>query len=331
MSLPLVATMIGDPCGIGPEVCVKSLAEATLYDNARPLLIGSQVAVRRAIEVSNLNLQVGVINSPAEGRYQHGVVDLIDPGDLGEADIVTAQASATCGNAVLNWMEIARDLAEAGEVDAWIMAPIDSTALKLTGKLKQLDDMMPEGTYLFRVSGPLRVVPIGEHLPLREVPDSVTQPAVLKLLRLLDQTLRAWGMTQPRIAVAGLNPHAMGREDDEQIKPAVAQAQTEGILASGPISPDAVFRQCIEGQHDAVISMYHDQGQVAVKTAVFEGACSIYLGLPYVHLSIPHGSAYDIAGKGVAQHLSILAAMTTAAALASGRGFLDLSTNRDIA
>jgi len=322
MTLPLVATMIGDPCGIGPEVCVKALAEKVLYDQARPLLIGSQIAIKRAIEISNLNLDVAVVDSPASGQYRHGTVDVIDPGDLTEADIVTAQASATCGNAVLNWMDIARDLAEAGEVDAWIMAPIDSTALRLTGKLKKLDDMMPPGTFLFRVSGPLRVVPIGEHLPLREVPDSVTKPAVLNLLRLLNKTLRDWGMAEPRIAVAGLNPHAMGREDDEQLKPAVAEAQAEGILATGPVSPDAVFRQCIEGQHDAVISMYHDQGQVAVKTAVFAGACSIYLGLPYIHLSIPHGSAYDIAGKGIAQHQSILAAMTTAAALASGEGFL---------
>ncbi len=323
MTLPLVATMIGDPCGIGPEVCVKALAERTLYDRARPLLIGSQIAIKRAIEVSNLGLEVAVINAPAAGRYEYGTVDVIDPGDLTETDIVTAQASATCGNAVLNWMDIARDLAEAGEVDGWIMAPIDSTALKLTGKLKQLDDMMPPGTFLFRVSGPLRVVPIGEHLPIREVPDSVTKAAVLNLLRLLNQTLRGWGMAEPRIAVAGLNPHAMGLEDDEELKPAVAAAQAEGIFATGPVSPDAVFRQCIEGQHDAVISMYHDQGQVAVKTAVFEGACSIYLGLPYIHLSIPHGSAYDIAGKGIAQHQSILAAMTTAAALAGGHGFLN--------
>lgn len=322
MSLPLVATMIGDPCGVGPEVCVKAMAESLLYKRARPLLIGSQVAVKRAIAVSGLGLEVSLIDNPAEGSYRHGTIDLIDPGDLGEADIVTAQASANCGNAVLNWMDIARELAEAGEVDAWIMAPIDSTALKLTGKLKELDDMMPPGTFLFRVSGPLRVVPIGEHLPLREVPDSVTRPAVLNLLRLLNKTLRGWGMAEPRIAVAGLNPHAMGREEEEQLKPAVAEAQAEGILATGPVSPDAVFRQCIEGQHDAVISMYHDQGQVAVKTAVFEGACSIYLGLPYIHLSIPHGSAYDIAGKGIAQHKSILAAMTTAAALASGDGFL---------
>ena len=330
MALPLVATMIGDPCGIGPEVCVKALAEADLYQKARPLLIGSRVAVERAIDFCHLQLQVAVVDHPAEGRYQHGTIDLLDPGDLTADQIVTAQASAACGEAVLNWMDLATRLAEAGEIDGWIMAPIDSSALRLTGKLKELDDMMPPGTYLFRVSGPLRVVPIGEHLPLREVPDSVTRPAVLKVIRLLDSTLRGWGMPTPRIAVAGLNPHAMGNEEEQELKPAVAAARAEGVQVTGPISPDAVFRQCIEGQHDAVISMYHDQGQVAVKTAVFEGACSIYLGLPYIHLSIPHGSAYDIAGKGIAQHKSIYAAMRTAAALASGEGFLNDERSREV-
>jgi len=323
MSKPIIATMIGDPCGIGPEVCVKALTEESLFDKCRPLLIGSQVAVQRAIDVSQCELNIALTDSPATGQYQHGTIALIDPDDLDAADIVTAQASAACGNAVLNWMAIARGLAETGQVDGWIMASIDSTAIRLTGKLEQLDDLMPADTWLFRVSGPLRVVPIGEHLPLREVPDSVTQPAVLNLIRLLDKTLRDWGMAEPRIAVAGLNPHAMGLEEQQQIKPAIAAAQAEGITVSGPVSPDAVFRQCIEGRHDAVISMYHDQGQVAVKTAVFEGACSIFLGLPYIHLSIPHGSAYDIAGKGIAQHQSILAAMLTAAALASGEGFLN--------
>jgi 4-hydroxythreonine-4-phosphate dehydrogenase len=331
MSKPIIATMIGDPCGIGPEVCVKALAEVRLFDKCQPLLIGSQVAVQRAIDISLCDLKIVLTDSPATGQYQHGTIALIDPDDLDADDIVTAQASATCGNAVLNWMAIARGLAETGQVDGWIMASIDSTAIRLTGKLEQLDDLMPADTWLFRVSGPLRVVPIGEHLPLREVPDSVTQPAVLNLIRLLDKTLRGWGMVEPRIAVAGLNPHAMGLEEQQQIKPAIDAAQAEGITVSGPVSPDAVFRQCIEGRHDAVISMYHDQGQVAVKTAVFEGACSIFLGLPYIHLSIPHGSAYDIAGKGIAQHQSILVAMLTAAALASGEGFLSGSPNQDAA
>jgi len=258
----------------------------------------------------------------ADARYQPGVIDVLDDVPLDPAQIVFGRASAACGEAVLHWLDTAERLGRAGAVQASIMAPIDSTAIRLTGKLKELDDLQPAGTWLLRVSGALRVVPIAEHVLMRDVPATVTKDHVLTLLRLLNDTLRHFGLAQPRIAVAGLNPHAMGPEDREQIAPAVEQARTEGIVATGPVSPDAVFRQCIEGRHDAVVSMYHDQGQIAVKTAVFEGACSIYIGLPYVHLSIPHGSAYDIAGKGIAQHKSMLAAMLTAAALAGGRGFL---------
>jgi len=319
---PIVATVIGDPCGVGPEVVLKSLATGQPQARSRPLLIGSLAALEKTRAACGIDIALRAVADIADARYQPGVIDVLDDVPLDPAEIVFSRASAACGEAVLHWLETAERLGRAGAVQASIMAPVDSTAIRLTGKLKELDDLQPAGTWLLRVSGALRVVPIAEHVLMRDVPATVTKDHVLTLLRLLNDTLRRFGLAQPRIAVAGLNPHAMGPEDREQIAPAVEQARAEGIVATGPVSPDAVFRQCIEGRHDAVISMYHDQGQIAVKTAVFEGACSIYIGLPYVHLSIPHGSAYDIAGQGIAQHKSMLAAMLTAAALAGGRGFL---------
>ncbi|MBC7161242.1 MAG: 4-hydroxythreonine-4-phosphate dehydrogenase PdxA [Immundisolibacter sp.] len=319
---PIVATVIGDPCGVGPEVVLKALATGQPQKQSRPLLIGSLAALEKTRAACGIDVALRAVADSADARYEPGVIDVLDPVPLDPAQLVFGRASAACGEAVLHWLETAERLGRAGAVQASIMAPVDSTAIRLTGKLKDLDDLQPAGTWLLRVSGALRVVPIAEHVLMRDVPATVTQANVLALLRLLDDTLKRYGLAQPRIAVAGLNPHAMGPEDREQIAPAVEQARAEGIVASGPISPDAVFRQCIEGRHDAVVSMYHDQGQIAVKTAVFEGACSIYIGLPYVHLSIPHGSAYDIAGKGIAQHKSMLSAMLTAAALAAGRGFL---------
>ncbi len=319
---PIVATVIGDPCGVGPEVVLKALATGQPQKQSRPLLIGSLAALEKTRAACGIDIALRAVADSADARHQAGVIDVLDDFPLEPSAIEFGRASAACGEAVLHWLATAERLGRAGVVQASIMAPIDSTAIRLTGKLKELDDLQPAGTYLLRVSGALRVVPIAEHVLMRDVPATVTQANVLALLRLLDDTLKRYGLAQPRIAVAGLNPHAMGPEDREQIAPAVEQARAEGIVASGPISPDAVFRQCIEGRHDAVVSMYHDQGQIAVKTAVFEGACSIYIGLPYVHLSIPHGSAYDIAGKGIAQHKSMLSAMLTAAALAAGRGFL---------
>ena len=319
---PIVATVIGDPCGVGPEVVLKALASGQPQALSRPLLIGSLAALEKTRVACGIDIALRAVTDIADARFEPAVVDVLDQVPLDPTQIVFGRASAACGEAVLHWLDTAERLGRAGVVQASIMAPIDSTAIRLTGKLKELDDLQPAGTYLLRVSDGLRVVPIAEHVLMRDVPATVTQDHVLALLRLLNDTLKRFGLAQPRIAVAGLNPHAMGPEDREQIAPAVEQARAEGIVASGPVSPDAVFRQCIEGRHDAVVSMYHDQGQIAVKTAVFEGACSIYIGLPYVHLSIPHGSAYDIAGKGIAQHKSMLSAMLTAAALAGGRGFL---------
>lgn len=320
--LPIVATVIGDPCGVGPEVVLKALATGEPRAVSRPLLIGSLAALEKTRAACGIDIALRAVGTLDEARYAQGVVDVLDQFVLDPAQVEFGHASAACGEAVLYWLESAEQLGRAGAVQATIMAPIDSSALRLTGRLKELDDMQPAGTFLLRVSGALRVVPIAEHVLMRDVPATVTTQRVLDLMRLLNDSLKRFGLPGPRLAVAGLNPHAMGPEDREQIAPAVEQARTEGISAVGPISPDAVFRQCIEGRHDAVVSMYHDQGQIAVKTAVFEGACSIFLGLPHVHLSIPHGSAYDIAGRGVAQHASMLAAMLAAAALAGGRGFL---------
>lgn len=318
---PVVATVIGDPCGIGPEVVLKALADGQGQCDARPLLIGSLAALEKTRAACGIDIALRAVTAIGAARFEPGVIDVLDAFALDPSNIVFGQASAACGEAVLHWLDTAERLGRAGAVQATIMAPIDSTALRLTGKLEDLDDLQPAGSWLLRVSGGLRVVPIAEHVLMRDVPATVTQASVLTLLRVLAGTLERFGLRRPRIAVAGLNPHAMGPEEREQIGPAIAQARADGIDARGPVSPDAVFRQCIEGRHDAVVSMYHDQGQIAVKTAVFEGACSIYIGLPYVHLSIPHGSAYDIAGKGIAQHQSMLAALRTAASLAAGHGF----------
>jgi 4-hydroxythreonine-4-phosphate dehydrogenase len=162
-------------------------------------------------------------------------------------------------------------------------------------------------------------VPLTEHVTLSDAIAAATPERIFEVIALADKTLRRWGFAQPRIAVAGINPHAMFPQDRERVGPAVERARAAGLDAQGPLVPDAVFRQCIAGQWDVVVTMFHDQGQIAVKTVGFEGACTVYLGLPFVMLNVPHGTAYDIAGKGVAQHASMLSAVQTAAALASGR------------
>ncbi len=321
-ALPIIAAAIGDPAGIGPEVCAKAVASGELDGICRPLLVGDTETIKQAMAASGIRRPLRAMSSLAKAQLEPGTVGVLDPGGVDSPAFVPGKPSAAAGRAAVHWIRVGSSLGERGDIDGMVMGPVDSDSLKLTGEVKDIDELQPAGTYMFRISGALRVVPITEHIRLRDVPATVTPQAVLKVIRLLDDKLRRWGLPKPRIAVAGLNPHAMFEEDREQVAPAVREARALGIDATGPVSPDSVFRMNLEGRYDAVITMYHDQGQIAVKTAAFEGACTIYMGLPYVLLNVPHGSAFDIAGKGIAQHRSMLAAMKTAAALASGRGFL---------
>lgn len=319
-SRPIIATVIGDPAGVGPEVCVKALATGIPHKHSRPLLIGNVEAVRAAITYCGLDLEARVINHVSKAQFVPGCIDVLDPGNLAADEYIIGRPSGAAGRAVLAWLDLAASLAEQGAIAGWIMAPIDRTSLKLGGDTRSdSDDIGPQGAFLFRINGNLRIVPLSENTPISEVPATVTKAHIHKVMALLHAALRDYGFSEPRIAVAGLNPHSRGIEEEQVIKPAIAEAVAAGMLVVGPVSPDAVFRQCIEGKHDAVLSMYHDQGQIALKTGNFEGACSIYLGLSTVHLTVPHGSAFDIAGQGIAQHFSMVSAMRTAGQLAAGR------------
>jgi len=319
--LPRIGVMIGDPGGIGPEVCVRALASGCPQKQGQIVLIGSAEVLRRAARVTGVDMPVTVVSSPDEAAAAAGIA-VIDPGAEAGAAFETGKPSARSGRAAKAWIDRAEQLSRDGALDGWIMAPVDTGSMRLAGVVQDLDDLQPAGTFMFRMSGPLRVVPIAEHLPMRDVAASVTAERISHVARLTRDHLIRWGMAAPRLAVAALNPHAMFEEDRDIIAPAVAALRREGLNITGPVSPDAVFRQCIEGRYDAVISMYHDQGQIALKTAAFAGACTVYLGLPYVQMSVPHGTAFDIAGQGIAQPDSMIAAMTTALALAGGVAFL---------
>ena len=321
VSSPLIAAMIGDPAGIGPEVCVEAISNDALRNICDTFLIGDIEAVRLAASTCGIHLPVVPIEVPQQARNAQSLC-VMDPGGMHRASYSMGQPSSAAGRAVVEWIRLGQSLGQAGTIDGLVLGPIDSTSLQLGGIVKDIDDLQPPDTYMLRLNGPLRVVPITEHIRVREIAATVKKSAILKLILQLDAQLKRWGMGSPRIAVAGLNPHAMYEEDVNEIAPAVAEAQALGVDASGPISPDSVFRLNLEGRYDAVVTMYHDQGQIAVKTTAFAGACTIYMGLPYVMLNVPHGSAFDIAGRGIAQCDSMLAGLRTAAALANGSAFL---------
>jgi 4-hydroxythreonine-4-phosphate dehydrogenase len=316
--LPVIGMMIGDPAGIGPEVCVRAATAGELAGLCRPVLIGDIGVVRRAAGICGVDIRFEAVTDPAQ-VLRAGTIGVVDPGGFDVAACRFGEASAASGNAVLSWIELGESLGRQGQLQGLVMGPVESASLKATGRIHDIDQLQPPDTFMLRMSGKLRVVPLTEHVPLTEAIAAATPERVFQVIELVDATLKRWGFAAPRIAVAGINPHAMFPQDQERIAPAVEQARARGIDARGPLVPDAVFRQCLAGQWDVVVTMFHDQGQIAIKTVGFEGACTVYVGLPFVMLNVPHGSAYDIAGTGVAQHRSMLNAVRTAALLASGQ------------
>ena len=318
---PLLAVAIGDPSGVGTEIAVKALATGEPQRRSRVMLIGNHDGIVHTARTSGLDVHFARVAGPAEARAVNAAtIPVFDDGSVTMRDYTIGQPSAAGGRATAGWIDRAVNWAEAGSIDGFIIAPVDSSSFKLAGYAKSPPSMHPPNTFLLRMSGKLRFIPIGEHVMMRDIPAMVTTANVLHVIFLIGATLQRWGVAAPRIAVAGLNPHAAGAEDADEIAPAVAEARARGLDVTGPLSPDTVFRRALHGEFDVVVAMYHDQGQIAIKTTGLEEACAIFIGLPYVRVGTPHGSAFDIAGQDKAQHGTMLTALNAAASLASGGG-----------
>lgn len=320
-SRPIVGTMIGDPAGIGPEVAVKALAGGQVHEDSIPVLLGSAAAVERALDFTGVRARVRAMRRFETPSDDPGVIDVIDTGALPDGFLPLGEDTELAGHATAQWLDELDALARDGSFAATVMGPISTGSLKLAGKLDKVISPTPGESYLVLLTGPLRVAHITDHMSLRQVIDVVSKDLVATAIGQLDAAMRSWGIARPRIAVAGLNPHAMGDEDRDQIGPGVEVARSKGIDVEGPVAPDSVFRQCIEGRYDMVLAMFHDQGHIAVKTWGFSGNSVIIMGPPYLHMSVAHGTAYDIVGTGKADAAMMLSAMRTCGRLASGRGF----------
>lgn len=330
-SRPLIAITLGDAAGIGPEVVVKALAGSDIYDLCRPFIIGESRVVRKAIELASEKLRINVLNGPdgAAGRY--GTVDVLDMKNINPEKITTGKVSAEAGRASMEYIEKACALALAGSVRAIVTAPISKEATtqagyRPLGHLEYLAELTGSKEYAtMLMTGRLRVVHLTTHHSLRRACDLVTEERILARLKLTDASFKSWGFPAPKIAVAALNPHAgegsiLGSEETEEIAPAVEKARALGIDAAGPLPADSVFNHAINGRFDAVLAMYHDQGHIPVKVHGFEKSVSVALGLPFVRTSVDHGTAFDIAGKGIADAQSMAEAIRTAVYLSLGKG-----------
>ena len=321
---PLVGITLGDPASIGPEIVVKSLNNAEIYDLCRPLVIGDSRVVERALGTTGLKLQVRSAASPADGRYEHGTLDLIDLRNVDTGTLEWGKVQAQAGRASYEYIRRSIELAQAGQIDAVATAPINKEALKAAGvpyigHTEIYGDLT--GTHdpltMFETRG-LRIFFLTRHVSLAKAVSQVTLDRALDYLRRSKQALERLGVVNPRLAVAGLNPHAgehglFGDEEVRELEPAVAAARAEGIDAYGPLPADSVFWHAANGRFDAVLSLFHDQGHIAAKMHDFERTVSITNGLPFLRTSVDHGTAFDIAGKGIAGAVSMEEAIKVAA------------------
>ncbi|MCZ6876419.1 MAG: 4-hydroxythreonine-4-phosphate dehydrogenase PdxA [bacterium] len=319
---PVIGLTVGDPAGIGPEVVLKGLRNAALYDRVRPLVFADRAVLLQTLEMLGESLQLHAVQEPGEGQYQVGCVDFVDVGVLDRA-IAYGQVSAAGGIAGYTYLNRAIDAALAGEVCALATAPLNKESLQ-AAKLPYIDHTavlkaraaVSEPMTLFLVRN-LKIFFLTRHISFREIPDAITKEGILQALPLCDRYLRQLGVEAPRLAVAGLNPHGgeqglFGTEEVDIIRPAIEEAQSRGLQVRGPIPADSVFHQAQEGRYDGVLSLYHDQGHIAAKTLDFHGTISLTMGLHFLRTSVDHGTAFDIAGRGIAEERGMLEAIDAA-------------------
>ncbi len=326
---PIVAMTLGDIAGIGPEVVAKALRHPEVYRLCRPLVIGDA----RVAELGLLNV---IATLPAEGGAWSNVdwptdeALLLDLHNVDPARVTLGEISPVAGRAAVDYVLRAVELAQAGAIGAVATAPLNKEAMRLAGydyigHTEILADVTGATRCTTMLATPgLRVTHVTRHIPFREIADQITTERVLETIMVTYEGMRDLGYDRPRLAVAGLNPHngeggLIGREEIDAIAPAVEAARRMDVEVAGPIPADSVFFQTIRGDYDVVVTMYHDQGHIAVKTHGFAESITITLGLPIIRTSADHGTAFDIAGKGVASEASMLAAIAEAARIARRR------------
>lgn len=326
---PLVAITTGDPAGVGPEISLKAAASAEVFGAARPLLLGSGPVLQYYADLLKLPVRLRRIDSAAD--FQDGCVNYIPVNNLSPSDFETGKVSPLCGRAAYEYVEAGVRMALRGEVSAVATAPLNKEALHragldFAGHTEMLAKLTGTEDYaMMLVAGNLRVVHVSTHVALRKACALVEKERVYKTVTLAAAAANSVGVRNPRIAVAGLNPHAgegglFGDEDMCEIAPAVEMARKEGCSVYGPLPPDTVFWKASRGEYDVVVAMYHDQGHIAVKMAGFERGVNVTVGLPIIRTSADHGTAFDIAGRGIASEKSMVEAIKLAAAMVKYAG-----------
>lgn len=314
---PVTAITMGDPAGIGPEIVVGTMLDEGIHECCKPFVIGSIAILDRAAKVLGKELKYNKIEDPSEAKYEYGTVDVLETGDYDTDSIKWGEVQALAGQMAIDWIMKSIELGMAKKVDAVSTSPIHKGAIKLVGikepghtEIYQHQTNSPYALTMFSCHK-LRVFFVSRHMSLVDACHYATKEVVLENVINIDKELRKVGIENPLIAVAGLNPHngdngLFGTEEITDLGPAVKAAQEMGINAVGPCPADSVFHIGKSGKYDAILSLYHDQGHIACKTLDFEKSVTLTFGLPFIRSSVDHGTAFDIAGKGIANSISLI-------------------------
>jgi len=304
---PIIGITMGDAAGIGPEIINKALSKEEFYRIARPLVIGDAAVLTDALKVAKVDVKIRPVDSPSSAKFEKGTIDVIDLKNINISELKMGQVQAMAGKAAVEYVKKAVEMALRGEIDAIVTAPLNKEAMNLAGynyagHTEILADLTRTKDYaMMLVAGKLRVVHVTTHMSMLQACASIKKERVLTTIKLTYEAVQRLGIPNPKIAVAGLNPHAgegglFGDEELKEISPAIEEARRMGVDAIGPMPPDTVFLRASRGEYDAVVAMYHDQGHIPVKMLGFESGVNVTIGLPIVRTSVDHGTAYRRAG-----------------------------------
>lgn len=340
-SLPIIGITMGDPASIGPEIAVKALLDKKIYDICKPLIVGDAGVFNNIISKLNLHASINPIQNVKEAKFQFGVIDVFDLKNVDSDKLVFGEIAAMCGEASFQAIKKVIELALAKEVDATVTGPINKKSINeaghhFAGHTEIYAHFTNTKRYaMLLVEDKMKVIHVSTHVSLRQACDLVKKDRILEVTELLRNGMISLGETNLKIGIAGLNPHAgdsglFGTEDDLEILPAVEEAKRLGYDVEGPVPPDTMFAKAATGYYGGVVAMYHDQGHIPFKLAGFKWnteknqmdsvkGVNITMGLPIIRTSVDHGTAFEIAGKGIASADAMVLAIESAVQLSKYR------------
>ncbi len=321
---------MGDPSGIGPEIIIKALSDSSIYEICHPVVLGDPGAL--SVDIDGLGQKpINEISGPPKAESRSETIDLMAISHLQRESLIPGNPTVEGGKAMVEYIIRAVELVQNGDLGAIVTCPINKALMHeaghfFEGHTQLIAHLTSTEDYVMMLAGErLRVALVTIHCALSEVSTCLDDDMIYKTITITSQALQLdFGLLTPRLAVAALNPHAgesglFGSEEEEIIRPAIERARSDGCQVEGPLPADTLFHRATAGQFDAVVAMYHDQGLIPLKLLHFSDAVNVTLGLPIIRTSVDHGTAYDIAGTGIADASSLKAAIRMAVKMAKNR------------